>query len=370
MLKNKKWFSIVFVFFLISLVLWFWVVVMNKQIFFEKKIEYSKIQDVLLKNIITAGNLSMNYDIQNNQDNGTYQPFLSCPEEVSYFSGWVLLSTWSTQYWYQNESCSGSLEWETLNIFYDATKFQFLNGQLGTQWFTFTGLATLSGTLISGNEISFLKPSQLDTRFIKARLENNGIIFKSSGYQNVLWTNKDIRRIINENTNNTGSFSKIWDIINGSIFLDINGWFSWKIIEFNRDFYNNDNKLLKVSEFPFFSAWWDIWYIQQDGTLWDNSTAKIFDFQNKDYAIFISYDTGPLDNIRYQVKVFDNDIWEFAYINPIKDDTDEIEYMGTNILMSDWQYFSKVYKLTDYKVDLMNNFASCSAWGTIPCLSF
>jgi len=61
-------------------------VVINKQIFFEKKIEYSKIQDILLKNIITSGNLSIYYNIDRNKNNGTYQPFLSCPSEVSYFS--------------------------------------------------------------------------------------------------------------------------------------------------------------------------------------------------------------------------------------------------------------------------------------------
>lgn len=366
--KNQFWFSVVFLFFLITLVLSFWVIVLNKQLFFEKKIESSKIQDILLKNIITQWNISLNYNTQNNANGGNYKPFLSCPWVVDYYSWNTIISSGSTSY--SSGNCEGILNSLPLKLYFNNSKTAFLNWELDNQWFTLTGGTYLSGELSSTTAINFAKPTLFDTRFIKARIELNGILFRNSWYQNVFWDNKDSRKVINQNTNNTWSFSKITEVGSGFIYLDMNAAANGKIVEFNRNMYNNDGKLLKIYEFEFSSPWGAIGYIQNDGSILPSTAnAKTFDFINKDYAVFLSYESGALDNMRYKLQVYDTQTGKFSYINPIKDDSWELEYMWTNILMDNWEFYSKVYKITDYKSEILNSpYPNCMAAWSIPCI--
>jgi hypothetical protein len=62
----------------------------------------------------------------------------------------------------------------------------------------------------------------------------------------------------------------------------------------------------------------------------------------------LSYSTWAYDSIRYNIKVF-SDSQSWVYINPIKDDTNLIEYLWNNILINNWHFYYKIYKISKDK---------------------
>lgn len=345
-LKNKA-FWIIYLFFLITIVLVFWVVILNKQSYFEKNMEFTRIQDILSKNILTNSSLSLSYHKENNSNSWIYVPFLSCPEEVKYFSWSELISTGKTIF-YQNY-CSWTLKNSTLNLFYNWTYSNFSSWTLWLDNFNLYWTNYLTWDINLNDKISFEKSNIFDDRFVKARTEINWIILKNTWFNNIFWINDEIRSFIDKNTNNIWNFLNISKVGSWIIYLDINDTFSWKIVEFDKSLFNIENKLLKINELNFWSDGWILGYLQNDlsfsWTIWD---PKIFDFKNKDYALFLSYNTWSLDDIRYNLKVY-TDTWSWVYINPIKDDSDKIEYLWNNILINNWIFLNKIYKIIDYK---------------------
>lgn len=345
-IKNKG-FWVVYIFFLITITLSFWVVILNKQSYFEKNLEYTQIQDLLSKNILTNSNLTINYNKENNSNTWLYIPFLSCPQDVKYYSWTELLSTGKTIF--ENNFCSWSLWGEVLNLFHTWTYSNFWSWKLWVNNFTLYWTDTLTWDLVNDKKISFLKTEIFDDRFVKARLENNWIIIKNTWYQNIFWSNTKIKNFIDSNVNNINPFLKLSNTQSWVLYFDINDSFSWKIIEFDKDIFNNSNKLIKKNEINFSSIWWIIWYLQDDLSFSSSIlNPKIFDFSSKDYAIFLSYNTWSLDNIRYKLKIYSN-TQTWVYINPLKDDVENMQYLWNNIIINNWQFYNKIYKVIDYK---------------------
>lgn len=343
---NKQAFWIIYVFFLITLILSFWFVILNKQAYFEKSLEGAFIQDILSKNILTQATLSINYLKENNKNNGLYIPFLSCPEEVKIFSWSELTQTGKTTF--DNNNCTWTFNWENLILYYTWNYTTFWSGELGWNGFELSWENILTGTF-SPLDVSFEKPTIFQDDFIKARTEINGIIIKNTWFQNIFWNNTQINNFISSNTNNSLPFLSLWNTSSWVLYLDITDSFSGKIITFDKVIFDMHNKLVQTDEINFSHSWWIIGYLQDDlsfsGSLWN---PKVFDFESNNYAIFLSYNTWILDNIRYNLRVFSYD-GVTVYINPIKDDTDNIEFLGNTILIHNWQYFYKIYKVTDYK---------------------
>lgn len=345
MKQTKKGFSLIYVFFLITITLFFWIVILNKQSYFEKNLEFTQIQDILSKNISTQADISINYNLENNQNNWLYIPVLSCPEEVSFFSWSTLLSTWTTIF--EDNFCSWTLNNELLNIFYTWSYTNFWSWILSGSWFELVWTNTLTWNL-NPYYVSFEKSTLYDDRYIKVRIEKSWIILKNTWWQNIFWNNTQINDFILSNTNNKEPFLKLWNTSSWVLYFDISDSFSWKIIEFDKNMFDTHKKLLKIDEINFENNWWIIWYLQNDFSFsWSIWTPKYFDFQNKDYAIFLSYNTWSLENIRYTLKVF-NQTWTWIYINPIKDDIENQEYLWNNIFLKDWIYYSQIQKIINY----------------------
>lgn len=347
-MKNiNKWFSIIYVFFLISLVLSFWVIILNKQSYFEKNLKYSKIQDVLSKNIFTNADILLSKHLENNFWSWFYKPFLSCPENIAYYSWETLLSVWSTKFY--DNYCSGTLNSQNLQLFFTWNYQSFWSWIFDGTEFNLNWTDIFTWELSIPYLISFSNSNTFDDRFIKSRTEKEWIILKNTWWQNIYWINDEFRWLINKNTNNTWSFLNIWKVSSWALFFDVNGAFSWKIIEFDKTLFNTNKKLLKTNEISFSSSGWVVWYLQDNLSFsWAFWSPKYFDFKNKDYWIFLSYSTGVYNNMRYKIKVFSN-TQTWVYINPIKDDTDIIEYLWNNIIIDNWSFYYKIHKISKNK---------------------
>lgn len=348
MVNKSKWFSLIYVLILIFISVSFWMIVLNKQNFFEKNLEYDNILNTLSKNIVSQVDIYKN--ILNNNINKSYlKEIKSCPNEVKYFSWNTLLWTWKTNFVENNNFfyCSWILNWNTLNLFY--LSWSFSSWTLNSTWFNLiNNLDIFSWSLLPNNSISF-SWDIIDTRYIDHRILKNWIIFRNTWYQNIFWINDKLREIINKNKNNTWSFVNIWNVNSWALFFDTNDSFSWKIIEFNKNIFGLDNKLVKKWEINFSSSWQTIGYLQDNLSFSSNFwTPKYFDFKNNDYAVFLSYNTWSLDQIKYTLKIFSNSN-SWVIINWVDDDSNLIEYLGNGVIINNWQYYNKIYKLTDYK---------------------
>lgn len=343
--KTKKAFWIVYVFFLITLILSFWVIVLNKQSFFEKSVEFMEKQDFLSKNILDQANISFKNNHTNNEHSWSYKPFISCPEDLKMYSWSELISTGKTIF--NNNLCNWTLNGEVIHLFFTWSYDTFSSWVLWWTWFQLSWENILTWAF-SQYEIFFNKPISFDDRFIKARTQIQWTLTKWDWFQNIFWSNQKIANFIDTNTNNIWPFTKLSQIQQAVLYFEGDESFSWKIIQFDKNIFNNQNKLLKVQEFNFSSQSWSTWYLQENLTLsWAFGTPKFFDFHNNDYAIFLSYNTWVLNNIWYTFKVMTEN-WTWTYINPIRDDREISQYLWNNILMKDNQFYYKIQTINNY----------------------
>lgn len=343
--KTKEAFWIIYVFFLITLILSFWVIILNKQSFFEKSVEFMEKQDILSKEIVWEARTSFNDNIKNNENWWNYKPFITCPQDIKLYSWAELISTGNTMY--DNNICAWILHWETINIFFTWSFDTFSSGTLWWTWFQLSGDTTLEWTL-SGMTLSFEKPNIFDDRFIKARTQIQGNIIKWEGYKNIFWSNAQVASFIDKNQNNIGAFPKLSQIQKAVLYFDVNDSFSGKIIQFDKNIFTTQNKLVKGKEFDFFSQSGTTWYLQENLTLSGNIwTPKLFDFDKNDYAVFLSYNTWVLNNIRYTFRVITEN-WTWIYMNPIRDDREIHEYLWNTIFMKENQFYYKIQPIHNY----------------------
>lgn len=346
MKQTKQAFWIMYVFFLIAFILSFWVIILNKQSFFEKSLEFTKLQEILSKNILTQATVSFHSHEQNNKNNSWYRPILSCPEEVLYLSWTEIIATGKTMF--ENNSCSWSLFSQPLLLFFNETYDTFSSGTLWWTGFELSWINNLTWSF-SQYKISFEKPNIFDERFIQARTQIEGIIWRGNGYQNIFWSNSKIKNFLQQNINNTWSLEFIGNITSWVLYFGVNDSFSGKIVQFNKTIFDTQNKLLKTSEWNFSNSWWVVKSFLQDDLSfsWNIWTPKLFDFEKNDYAIFLSYNTWSLHNIHYTFKVFSNN-GTWVYINPIKDNITPWKYLWNNIFLQDGQFYNKIEIINNY----------------------
>lgn len=343
--KTKKAFWIIYVFFLITLILSFWVIILNKQSFFEKSIDFMQKQDILAQEILSQAKISFNENIKNNENSWNYKPFITCPQDVKMSSWSEIISTGNTIY--ENNMCSWSLQGETINIFFSWSFDTFSSGTLWWTGFQLSWATILEGTF-SWMTLSFEKPNLFDDRFIKAKTQREGNIVKWEWYKNIFWSNIKVANFIDKNQNNTWPFPKLSQLEKAVLYFDVNDSFSGKIIQFDKNIFTTQNKLVKTQEYNFFSQSGTTWYLQENLTLSGNIwTPKIFDFDKNDYAVFLAYSTWILNNIRYTFKVLTENATG-TYINPIRDDREIHEYLWNNIFIKDNQYYYKIQPIHNY----------------------
>lgn len=138
---NKKWFSIIYVFFILTLVWFLWIVILNKQSLFEKQIENNSIENILNKKIIFnwSNYLSSIYDITSRDTiswviplNSWYNYIYSVNSDIRNFINtitwselWWLLKIWNVQTWIVYLEVNDAFSWkiiETNKTIYDNDK--------------------------------------------------------------------------------------------------------------------------------------------------------------------------------------------------------------------------------------------------------
>ena len=165
-------------------------------------------------------------------------------------------------------------------------------------------------------------------------------------YQHVYWNNYKTMEIVENNPNNDDILNvKMWDANQAYVFINTFNTevldYDIKIIEFDRDVYRDQFTLLPRNSYEGKNISQYLWYIQFDSS--DNSlwVAKeltwnefVFDFQNKDYAIFFANNTDTL--LSYHLESY-TPTGSWVYINPIDDSwTGTISVMANHIIIG-WE---------------------------------
>ncbi len=180
-----------------------------------------------------------------------------------------------------------------------------------------------------------------------ARQVMYGYIKKNIGPVSVLWSNKKTNAYVAQNPLNIDSvYRSIGDETSGVIYLSVDGPYTLKITEFDRNRYTTNGELYVLTGSSITTASGAMGYIQDNLTLSGSygstaslATAKRFDFKNKDYALFLSYPGNPAnpsaDFLRYQIKA-SSLTGANLYITPIQDSlSGEIRYYSNDILIAD-----------------------------------
>lgn len=147
-------------------------------------------------------------------------------------------------------------------------------------------------------------------------------------YQHVYWNNYKTVDVIDKNTNNDDILNvKMWDVNQAHVFINTFNTqelsYDIKILEFDREVYKNQFTLLPLNSYEGKNIDEYLWYIQLD---WSDNSLSVakektwnefeFDFQNKDYAIFIANNSTSL--LSYHLEAYTT-TWSGIYINPIDD---------------------------------------------------
>lgn len=164
-----------------------------------------------------------------------------------------------------------------------------------------------------------------------------------SSYQHVYWNNYKTIKVIDDNTNNDDILNvKMWNVNDWHVFINTFNTeeldYSIKILEFDRDVYENNFTLLPLGSHEWKNITTYLGYIQKDPSTWELYVAKestandfIFDFQTKDYAIFIANDSPA--TLSYHLEAYTSG-WSGIYINPIDDSwTGTIKVLSNHIII-------------------------------------
>ena len=172
--------------------------------------------------------------------------------------------------------------------------------------------------------------------------------------KNIFWNNFKINKFIDNNSNNTDIFNKkIWDTQSWALHLKINTGAIIQVIKFDRNQYQNFNKLRKLETITWSLNSWS-WYLQKS---WNNiifgsnlANAYNFDFKNNDYALFLkNLDNSTILNYNLYWKEITSGSW--VYINPIDDSKNNIiEFLGYDIIKNEfWNLVWKIIKFIKKK---------------------
>jgi len=173
---------------------------------------------------------------------------------------------------------------------------------------------------------------------------------------NIFWNNSKTNKFINDNVNNTWTLNlNIWYSTWAYLYLDLFS-FSWtlnydlKVLEFDKASYDNDFTLLPKASYIWTNLttnnWyiWNFWSLLLQTSTWSNSL--LFDFKNKDYAIFIT--NLKSTNISYRISWIDKISSKQIYINPIDDSWPTIRSLSNHMLIWDernfiWEHITIVW---------------------------
>lgn len=381
MIKNNKWNTIVYAIILVNIALVIMYIVVNKSNYFSENINMQNYNIKLNENLKNKATNTFKYNIYLNTNWSGFTDTISCPQNVSlswttstgiisatipyfksnskilYCSGstpsWNLLLTYNSSFSGFTEASYDNWSWV---LFESWLYYTWILNDSDLSYISFTGSDIYSG--IDGNFDSdnykinstgsvnypdnYADDDTLGRKTIYWYINSDKI------FSNIFWNNYKTNEYIRNNPNNYDNKNVIiWNTSSGYLFLDVNFSYSLKIIEFNKDSFMQKNELVKIKEWKWTgnSGSWFISLNWNDLTLNNLKTsAMIFDFKNKNYAIFLAYnsDTIPTAILKYKLN-WENETWLWIYLNPINDsEPDNIRYLWSDIIIDKAKFISKI----------------------------
>jgi len=352
-------------------------IVLVKMDILSSNLDLQNYDTLLHANISEKAELAFKYDISLNTNGSGFVDTIACPSTVT-MSGTLSGSTSEiipTSPFFNGTilTCSGMTASGNLLLQYGSGFTIYTTGSYLGSTITLTGSTTLSGTFsdINGTYISFVAPvdysgldsnynsddyrpiSSLNTPYPAGYTDDDdlgrrtlyGYVKKDAGWYSAFNINTPLRKYIASNTFNTGGYSEVIGASGtGYIRLDVDNPYNIKIVEFDKTIFEQTRELRFVSgseaSFSTGGIGWIMPSLSLSGTA-PASTRKVFDFQNRDYALFLSFSGNALnadiDFLKYQITMV-NATGSGLYIVPL-DDTGfgMIKYLGFDIVIDSEQ---------------------------------
>ena len=175
-----------------------------------------------------------------------------------------------------------------------------------------------------------------------------------SEYSSILWSNDRVLRYIEDNPNNNDAiFQKLWTVGSGSLYLDADRDFNFKILQLDKNSYNTTKEIIVQSKVETKGVRGSKWYIQNNAWVLSLTWAitgneYIFDFSTNDYALFVNNTWSWV--LTYVLTGFwDTGSW--VYLNSIDDSWAwSIKYLWSEIIQdADWNYIGKIFETAHKK---------------------
>ncbi|MDQ1344070.1 MAG: hypothetical protein QG650_790 [Patescibacteria group bacterium] len=283
----------------------------------------------LSRNLSAKADLALNWESSLNADGAGFVAARECPPTVS-MSGTVSGSTLETvavapairdgRLVCEGASANATL----LRLYYSSDYSTFLTGSyVNDVNINPSGSGTeLSGTFADpeGKYLSFALPSGFspydrdlnsdDYRTgstgsvaypdgysdndARARKTAIGLVRNDAGWYAAFWNDPKSDAVIEKNSNNGDSLSaKLPSVSAGYLHFEIDRPFSIRVVEFDSGSYLATGELHRISSEESSSSTGAVGYLQNDltfsGSRSPGDNARAFDFQNRDYAVFLSY---------------------------------------------------------------------------------
>lgn len=368
-INNCTWTVLIYTLVLVILGVFMASVVLNVAVELWNRYKISQLESSLIGTIKTKWDLSMKYARQLNSNGSGFVDTLSCPDNIS-LSGSVNAGSLDTELRILSDIpfCrSESLYYgNNLDIFFNAdySDLQFAELQ-GSQvainsWSLAWIFSDGDSTTIDLWTTAYFSSDGIDDNFDSdnysfsstgttqypdsysdndddAKLMSFGYIVEDSGLYNILWSNSEMSRYIEENTNNIWNYNiNIWDVSNGHLYLDIDNDFRLVLYEIDKWIYDTSSELVH-SQWNFGTGQLaSIWYVQNDMSLSPtiNSDTLSFDFTSNNYALFIENISSWA--LLYKLRWFEAGTASGIYLNPLKDDDISVfSYLGSHVLVDE-----------------------------------
>lgn len=340
MQQTKKASSVIIIIVLLTMWLILWTIIIQKKFSIDNILKNFEIKSKLSQNI-SDDSLLLNTHLKNNTWNWSFKDMIYCPNEVKYMSGIFLEGSSSTIKYFDNNNyyCSWNINGNSLKIYFNDDFNNFTWWVLWSSWFTLTYNNPWYSWSIDSKSIEF-SYNLNNISLYNDSLWRKEIIWKAykTDYKSIFYINDEIRDFIDNNTNNTSSYTKnISQVSSGSLFLDItlSGGLSWtwiiKIVEFEK---SSTNELIKKEVILENELLYWSWNIKK------NWSDLYLDFTSWDFWVFLK--SKDDEYVYYKFRIYDNS-WSWVFIIPIKDDTENIEYLNSNIIIEKNNYIKETY---------------------------
>lgn len=362
------------IFVIISLVSTLSIVIYNNVNILKNNFVTSNSENDYLSIIYEKWDLIIDRVVDYNSNWNWYTDIVGCPQNITMSwttMSWSSISTnliyfnWKSYCsWIYNSSefriyfnetyanfSQGFYENDILEIIFNISQFEWIRefNDSDSTLMTFTSDWTTSDNIDDNfNSDNYRVDSQTWTYYPNSFQDDDvisrktivGMVWSWEINKNIFWNNYKTNNIIDSNENNNDNLNiKIWDTTEAIMYLDINNIlnnnYDLTIFEFDKTKYTTSMELTPIKKIIWKNLINSYWYIQNNSWVLSisetlNWNEYIFDFQNKDYWIFISNYSW---NMFYRLSSQKLD-WTWIYITPVDDSqTWIIEVIANNIIL-------------------------------------